>query len=245
MSKTQISNTAVIYFSLTPGVQARKKSFVSGGEFSKNFRIAGFLRHHTKRQIEQTDLPFFLYDERNQRGETFGEKIVSAVEAVFKKGFNHVVVVGDDTPRLQSDHLLGAANELQNGLSDIVLGPAGDGGTWLMGFSQRSFDAGIIKNLAWNTGKLLTSIFDELGNSHLISLLDTFDDLDSDEDLQKFLCGPHSHNSLFRLKRNIQGVLDSCPVEFFPNQTSLRSTVQSFNFLLRGPPSASDLSPLN
>ena len=215
MSKAQISNTAVIYFSLTPGVQARKKSFVSGREFSKNFRIAGFLRHHTKRQIEQTDLPLFLFDERNQRGETFGEKIVSAVETVFKKGFEHVVVVGDDTPRLESDHLLGAANELKNGLSDIVLGPASDGGTWLMGFSQRSFAAGIIKNLAWNTDKLLTSIFDQLGDSHLISLLDTFDDLDSDEDLHKFLCSPHSHSSLFRLKRNIQGVLDPSMLNFF------------------------------
>ena len=245
MSKNPISNTAVIYFSLTPGVEARKKSFVSDREFSKNFRIAGFLRHHTKRQIDQTDLPLFLFNAHNQRGDTFGEKIVSAVETVFNKGFEHVVVVGNDTPRLESCHLLRAANELQNGLSDIVLGPAGDGGTWLMGFSQRSFVAGIIKNLSWNTDRLLTSIIDQLGDSHLISLLDTFDDLDSNEDLRKFLCDPHSHNSLYRLQKNILRVLDLGCADYLPNQTSLKSTFQSYSFLLRGPPSASDLYHLN
>lgn len=240
MGKKLGSNTAIIYFSLTPPEEAKQKSFISGGEFYKNFRIAGALRSHVRRQIDQTDLPLFLFDEHNQIGETFGEKFVSAVETVFNEGFGHVIVVGNDTPRLESGHVLKAANELQNGGSDIVLGPAGDGGTWLMGFSRRPFDAEVVENLSWNTDNLLNSVISQLGESNKLMFLETFDDLDSYEDLQKFLKSSHTHKSLSRLKKNLLGIIESGQSKFFLHQTALESTDQRYNFLLRGPPFASD-----
>lgn len=244
MINKPISNTAVIFFSLTPREEARQKSFVSGGEFIKNFRIAGLLRGHVKRQIDQTDLPCFLFDEYNQKGETFGEKFVSAIEKVFNDGFENVIVVGSDTPMLQSEHVLKAADELQNELSEIVLGPAGDGGTWLMGFSYQSFDADIVENLPWKTDNLLNSLIEQMGGSHLMSFLDTFDDLDSDEDLQNFLRCLHARDGLIRLKKKIQEVIKHGRVEFFPSHSLLKNREQSYSFLLRGPPAASDSSPL-
>lgn len=244
MRKQPISNTAVIFFSLTPREEARQKAFVSGSEFVKNFRIAGLLRNHVKRQIDQTDLTCFLFDEYNQKGETFGEKFVYALDRVFSKGFDNVIVVGSDTPMLQSAHVLKAADELQNELSDVVLGPAGDGGTWLMGFSHRSFDADIVENLPWKTDNLLNSVIEQMGGSHLISFLDTFDDLDSDEDFQKFLRSRHTPDSLIRLIKRIKEIIKHGRVEFFPGHSLLINSEQSFSFLLRGPPSASDSSPL-
>jgi glycosyltransferase A (GT-A) superfamily protein (DUF2064 family) len=244
MRKKPISNTAVIFFSLTPREEARQKSFVSGGEFVKNFRIAGLLRDHVKRQIDQTDLPCFLFDEHNQKGKTFGEKFVHALDGVFNKGFDNVIVVGSDTPMLQSEHVLKAADALQTECSDVVLGPAGDGGTWLMGFSRRSFNADIVKDLHWKTDNLLNSVIEQLGGSHLITFLDTFEDLDSDVDLQNFLRGPNTRDGLTLLKKKIHGILEPVHVEFFLNQTSLKSTDQSYSFLLRGPPAAPDYSPI-
>ena len=243
MRKQPISNTAVIFFSLTAREEARQKSLVSSGEFVKNFRIAGLLKDHVKRQINQTDLPWFLFDEYNQKGETFGEKFVYALDRVFSKGFDNVIVVGSDTPLLQSDHVLKAADELQNDLSDIVLGPAGDGGTWLMGFRHQSFDADIVENLPWKTDNLLNSVIEQMGGSHLISFLDTFDDLDSDEDLQKFLRSWHTPDSLIQLIKRIKEIIKHGRVEFFPGHSLLINREQSYSFLLRGPPSASDCYP--
>lgn len=244
MRKQTISNTAVIFFSLTPREEARQKSFVSGGEFVKNFRIAGLLRAHVKRQIDQTDLPCFLFDEHNQKGKKFGERFVYALDRVFSKGFDNVIVVGSDTPMLQSAHVLNAADELQSERSDIVLGPAGDGGTWLMGFSRRSFDADIVENLQWKTDNLLNSVIEQMGGSHLITFLETFEDLDSDVDLQKFLRNQITSDGLVLLKKKIQVILESARFESFLNQTSLKSTDQSYSFLLRGPPAASEYSPI-
>lgn len=243
MHKKLSSNTAVIYFSLSPWKEARQKSFVSGRQFYKNFRIAGLLRDHTKQQIDQTGLPYFVFDEHNQEGDTFGEKFVSAFDAVFGKGFDNVIAVGNDTPGLQSDHILNASGQLENELSDIVLGPASDGGTWLMGFSRSSFDGGVIKDIAWNSEDLLHSIFEQLGDSNQISLLEKFDDLDSEEDLRKFLHRTQDHHLLAQLKNNIRGLFELLHVEFHPHQDSLKNTDLSYNFLLRGPPSISDLYP--
>ena len=243
MHKKRISNTAVIFFSLTPREEARQKSLVSGSEFVKDFRIAVLLRGHVKRQVDQTDLPCFLFDEYNQKGETFGEKFVSGIEKVFNDGFENVIVVGSDTPMLQSEHILKAADELQNELSDVVLGPAGDGGTWLMGFSYRSFNANIVENLPWKTDNLLKSIIEQMGEANLISFLDTFDDLDSNKDLQNFLRSWHARDGLIQLKKRIKTIIEYVWFEFFPDYSSLISREQSHSFLLRGPPPASDCYP--
>lgn len=240
MQKVKRSNTAVIYFSLSPGKEALQKSFVSGAEFHKNVRIAGLLRDHSKRQIEQSGLPYFVFNEHNQKGDTFGEKIAYAFDAVFRKGYDYVIAVGNDTPRLHSNHIINAANQLENKLSDIVMGPADDGGTWLMGFSRCSFDVESIKNLAWNSNNLLKTIFEKLGNPQKISLLETFEDLDTEEDLRRFLQYTDSLDFLSLLKKNIRAILERFRVEFYTPRESLSRFYLTFHIPSRGPPLTSD-----
>lgn len=245
MTEDQRSNTAILYFSRTPMEEARRKSFSSEKEFYTNFRIAGLLRSHTQRQIEKTALPYFLFDERNQKGVTFGEKLTEAFKAVFRRGYDYVIAVGNDTPRLESHHILEAAEQLKHQTSDIVLGPAADGGTWLMGFSRISFEPEVIKDLAWNSQDLLESIFEQINSSFNVFLLEKFEDVDNEEDLLEFLRLANNHEFLLSLKKSIRDLLDLVEFSFSLYQTLLFYTNLTYNFLLRAPPSASDFHPTN
>lgn len=243
MTEAQISNTAILYFSRTPLEEARQKSFTSEKEFYTNLRIAGLLRSHTQRQIEKTGLPYFVFDERNQKGVTFGEKLIEAFKAVYRRGYKHVIAVGNDTPRLESRHISEAAEQLQHQTSDIVLGPATDGGTWLMGFSYDSFNPEVIKGLAWNSQDLLASVFEQLNPSFKIFLLEEFDDVDNEEDLWKFLKLANCREFLLSLKKSIRELLETEEFGSSTHQDLFLNTNLTYNFLLRAPPPLSD-SPI-
>lgn len=245
MTEAQKLNTAILYFSRTPMEEARQKPFTSEKEFYKNFRIAGLLRSHTQRQIKKTGLPYFVFDERNQKGATFGEKLTEAFKAVFKRGYKHVIAVGNDTPRLESHHMKIAANQMEGAAADIVLGPAADGGAWLMGFNRTTFNEELIKNSAWNSDNPLASILEHFEDVCVISMLEVFHDVDNREDLRKFLTNTGSHDCLHRLKNSILALFQFFQVEFYTFQESVADLGFNYNFLLRAPPSASDFLSSN
>ena len=68
-----------------------------------------------------------------QRGGPFGDRLSGAIEDVFRSLALPVLVIGMDTPQLRTAHLEGAAEALLEPGTDAVLGPAEDGGYWLIG----------------------------------------------------------------------------------------------------------------
>ena len=70
-----------------------------------------------------------------QRGEDFAERLVNAHEDASAASGSPVVQVGMDTPHLSAQTLL-EAGELLTGPDDAVLGPAYDGGWWLLGVGR-------------------------------------------------------------------------------------------------------------
>ena len=65
-----------------------------------------------------------------QRGEALGDRMYDAFERRFAEGETRVVVVGSDCPWLKASHVALATAKL--GGADVVLGPADDGGYWLV-----------------------------------------------------------------------------------------------------------------
>jgi rSAM/selenodomain-associated transferase 1 len=63
------------------------------------------------------------------------------------------LLVGTDIPWLAADHVREAADTLETG-GGIVLGPADDGGYYLIGMTQAH--AGLFEHIAWGTGRVLT-----------------------------------------------------------------------------------------
>ena len=71
-----------------------------------------------------------------QRGEGLAERLVQRAHRRRRVLRAAVVQVGMDTPQLAADALLDAADLLLEGPDDAVLGPAHDGGWWLLGVGR-------------------------------------------------------------------------------------------------------------
>jgi len=115
-----------------------------------------------------------------------GLRMGRALEHAFTQGIETAVIIGSDIPDITSDILQNAFEILKN--IDLVLGPAGDGGYYLIGVHRNSFrhwHPRLFKDISWGTEKVLPqtlTIAENLGLHY--SLLDTLNDVDRPEDLQ-------------------------------------------------------------
>jgi glycosyltransferase A (GT-A) superfamily protein (DUF2064 family) len=72
-----------------------------------------------------------------QRGESFAERLVNAhSDAAAVRPGSAMVQIGMDTPQVTVDQLHGCAHRLQSEAVQAVLGPAVDGGWWLLGLVE-------------------------------------------------------------------------------------------------------------
>ena len=93
------------------------------------------------------------------------------------------ILVGSDIPLLTADHIREAADLLRSD-NRVVLGPADDGGYYLIGMTE--LHAGLFEGIEWGTESVLTDTLraaDRLG--HDARLLRSAYDLDTIEDLQR------------------------------------------------------------
>jgi len=82
-----------------------------------------------------------------QREGDLGDRLIAAMEAAFQAGASRLVMIGIDCPGLSAELLEQAFATLDN--SDGVLGPAADGGYYLIG--MRSPYPALFENIAWST----------------------------------------------------------------------------------------------
>ena len=85
-----------------------------------------------------------------QNGFNLGDKMADAIKSSLKS-YSKVLIVGSDCPNITSDALKTASDKLNS--SDLVLGPAEDGGYVLIGAS--SFNRRIFNGVEWGKGKVL------------------------------------------------------------------------------------------
>ncbi|MBW2307584.1 MAG: TIGR04283 family arsenosugar biosynthesis glycosyltransferase [Deltaproteobacteria bacterium] len=117
---------------------------------------------------------------RHQGEGDLGERMARAFSEAFHEGMEQVVLVGTDIPGLTVDLMQRAFNELT--CADVVLGPARDGGYYLIGL-RRPIPQ-LFVDMPWGTDEVLEQtrrISDELGLS--VTFLDFLDDVDRPEDL--------------------------------------------------------------
>ena len=74
-----------------------------------------------------------------QRGADLGERMAAAFEDAFGRGVQRAALIGSDVPAPSRHHVREAFDAL--GTHDVVLGPARDGGYYLVGL-PRGFDRG-------------------------------------------------------------------------------------------------------
>jgi rSAM/selenodomain-associated transferase 2/rSAM/selenodomain-associated transferase 1 len=127
--------------------------------------------------------PYFAYTPQS-RGD-LDRRMSCAFEAAFASGIEKVVIIGSDIPGITTDILQQAFDILQN--KDLVLGPANDGGYYLIGLQNASFrreHPALFTNIPWGTDKVLDkslNIAAEIGLT--FELLTELADVDRPQDL--------------------------------------------------------------
>ncbi len=111
-----------------------------------------------------------------------GRRLAVAVDAAFARGATGVVLIGGDCPALGGDVLLSAAGAL--GGHEMVLGPAGDGGFYLLGLTRPR--PGLFVDIPWSTATVCAATVRKAATLGLAPwFLPVLDDVDTLADLEK------------------------------------------------------------
>jgi hypothetical protein len=94
--------------------------------------------------------------------------------AAFRTG--PVVVVGSDIPALAASHIRHALAAL--GGHDVVFGPAGDGGYWLVGVKEPRLARGLFRGVRWSGPHALADTRANVPRHRRVALVDELDDID-------------------------------------------------------------------
>lgn len=127
--------------------------------------------------ISDTEVPVLA-----QKGDDLGARMSNAFYEVFSSGAEHAAVIGSDCPEL-NERILGYTFErLENHGDEIVLGPARDGGYYLLGMSRCL--GNIFRKVEWSTNMVLEQTTRNIKESGLnYYLLERLADVDTIEDI--------------------------------------------------------------
>lgn len=95
------------------------------------------------------------------------------------------VIVGSDIPAIASRHIRAAFRAL--GGHDAVIGPARDGGYWLIGLKRsRPFPARLFAHVRWSSPHALADTRATLPGRYTVALLETLEDVDDRESYDRW-----------------------------------------------------------
>ena len=118
-------------------------------------------------------------DPIKQHGATLGERILNAIKD--RALYPVRIVIGSDTPNITAQIVQQAITSLD--AADVVIGPAHDGGYYLIGMKQ--LHEGLFEDISWSTEQVLEQTQDRARSAGLsIVLLPIMRDIDTLEDLQ-------------------------------------------------------------
>ena len=96
-----------------------------------------------------------------------------------------VVLVGSDIPSMRPRHVARAFALL--GRLDLVFGPAGDGGFWLVGARRsRPLPRSLFAGVRWSSAQALDDTLATIPATHATGIADTLDDVDDGDDLRRY-----------------------------------------------------------
>lgn len=120
-------------------------------------------------QIDSTDL---------------GARIHHAIRRVQQSGYSHILTIGTDSPSLPTDYLEQAAAALQT--HDLVLGPATDGGYYLIGLKSLP-PPELFTGIDWSTERVLHQTLTRAEQLRMsVHLLPSWYDVDDLATLRRF-----------------------------------------------------------
>ena len=122
-----------------------------------------------------------IFRKKLQKGDDLGERMLNAFSELFEMGYEKATIIGSDLLDLNSELMNDAFSILDH--NDLVIGPAKDGGYYLLGMKNLYPNLFIHKD--WGTSTVLKDTLTDLQNSN-VHLLKELNDIDTFEDMQQY-----------------------------------------------------------
>ena len=191
-----MTNNALIIFTRNPELGKVKTRLASTIGDEKALEIYKELLLHTMettrnldddvfvfydKKIEENDIwPNETYHKFVQSGEDLGEKMQNAFQKLFDLNYQNCIIIGSDLFDL-NEKLISDAFQMFD-KNDVVIGPAEDGGYYLLGLKKIIPE--IFKNKKWGTSSVFEDTIKDLENLK-IEYTKKLNDIDTFEDLEK------------------------------------------------------------
>lgn len=142
--------------------------------------IFGSDRSELQKIADWTEDSFFY---SHQEGGDLGERMYNAFAEIFNKSYERVVILGTDLPEISCELIQDAFLALNN--NDCVIGPANDGGYYLLGFKEKAID--LFSNVEWGSESVLNNTITKINHCNAVYYtLKELIDIDNKKDLVKW-----------------------------------------------------------
>ncbi len=122
------------------------------------------------------------YHKKLQMGNDLGERMANAFRELFEAGYQSVCIMGSDCYELETRDIQEAFNQLKT--NDFVIGPAKDGGYYLLGMKE--FEPAVFQNKTYSTDQVYNDAIAEIkALKKSCAHLQVLSDIDTEEDLER------------------------------------------------------------
>jgi len=182
---TNLKKTALMVFSLSAEKESHRKHIFGKQHTAENAVFFDALIQQTQILAAKSNIDVVWVGEQQQVGNTFTERYANAYQNLFNEGYQKVISIGNDCPDLTSEVLETAIQQLN--FQDIVVGPAKDGGVYLLGLDKKAFNKKEFLEFPWQTAHL----YQEIKKSSAAKNIDIFSlkflaDIDSANDARAY-----------------------------------------------------------
>ncbi len=155
--------------------------------FTKNLNVEKWVYY--SEEIWENDIwDNKYYQKKLQVGTDLGERMLNAFQEGFNSGFEKIIIIGSDMYHLSQADMEEAFLRLNE--HDYVVGPAEDGGYYLLG--MKSLNKKAFQNKSWGTDTVLSDTLKDLESGSIFMLpvkndVDYYEDIKNIEAFQPFL----------------------------------------------------------
>lgn len=128
------------------------------------------------------------FHKKLQHGSDLGARMENAFRNGFSEGYGKIVIIGTDLYEIEAVDIEAAFRALDE--KDYVIGPAKDGGYYLLG--MKSLNSDIFRNINWSTSKVFSETLKNIEDKAIKILktqndIDVLDDIKNHQAFRKFL----------------------------------------------------------
>lgn len=182
---------ADLHSRMTEQVIRRLRPILNPGKVQLQVHYYGGSKEKMKAWLDETGLSSTCPPVR-QQGNDLGERMANAFVHAWTKGAKRVLLIGSDCPDLDAAVMADGLKKLHS--HEMVLGPAADGGYYLIGL--RAFTPGyttLFRGIDWGTEQVMRQTIRQAKRAEMsFALLPELHDIDRPEDLVHFNYHPGS-----------------------------------------------------